>query len=83
MNLKKKTIQKEERTEEALRIMKIRYEKKNPCSYLLYLPYGRVMLYTGRKGMKINAVDKLATSKQNIYDLISKIKNCLDFLTKI
>lgn len=83
MNLKKKTIKKEERTEEVLKIMKIRYEKKNPCSYLLYLPYGRIMLYTGRKGMKVNAIDPITTSKKALEDLINKIKECVDFLMKV
>lgn len=83
MNLKKKTIKKESSTEEALRIMKIRYERKNPCSYLLYLPYGRIMLYTGRKGVKINAIDPISTSSKTLEDFVEKLQEYVSFLNRM
>ena len=83
MNLKKETINKEKNLEHLLSLMKIRFYKKNPCSYLLYLPQGRVMLFAGKSGIKINAVDKLSCSKKAIEDFRLEIINGMKAISQL
>lgn len=80
MNLKRKTLIKEQYVQHILSILGIRYEYKNACSYLLYLPQGRVMLFTGKSGVKINAIDRMSCSKKAIEDFRQKISKAIDTL---
>lgn len=82
MFLKNKTKKRELICENVLSFMSCQFERKNPCSYLIYYKSKpSFMLFVGKKGVKVKGM--IGINQKDLNDFKVKFESCFQALSAI